>query len=76
MFQIDSMQLLTGERYEGLVLTWLPDGILIELPQQKASQLTANSQWPYINTLVSVSVSLARCSGPLDSLDDWLPIHV
>jgi len=70
------MQLLTGEKYEGLVLTWLPDGILIELPQQKASQLTADTQCPYINTVVSVSVSLARGSGPLTSSDNWLLIHL
>ena len=46
MFQIGSMRLTTGERHEGLVLTWLPDGILIELPQQKVGQIGSYNTSP------------------------------
>lgn len=36
MFRIDSMKLVDVERGdEGLMLSWLPDGLLIEMSKQK-----------------------------------------
>lgn len=35
MFKIDSMQLVCEDNQEGLVLTWLPDGLKLEMSKTK-----------------------------------------
>ena len=44
MFKINAMQLVGLENEEGLVISWLPDGIMIELSKHKVSQHKANMQ--------------------------------
>ena len=37
MFKIDAMRLVGLQDKEGLIISWQPDGILIEMSQHKAS---------------------------------------
>lgn len=40
MYKINTMQLVGLGRHEGLIIKWLPDGMLIELSPCKVSEST------------------------------------
>ena len=43
MFRINAMELVGLEEREGLVLSWLPDGLLLEMSKSKVRT------WRYLN---------------------------